>query len=69
MSELEKKQRAEYQEHRKKEITKRSAIALILIVALVISGVTANRLSQNTFVTYTETGKADYQVYLNNNEF
>ena len=69
MSELEKLQREVYQKTRSKEITKRSVIALILIVALVISGITANRLSQNTFVTYTENGKADYQVYLNNNEY
>lgn len=69
MSELEKLQREVYQKTRNKEITRRSVIALILIAALVISGITANRLSQNTFVTYTESGKADYQVYLNNNEF
>lgn len=69
MSELEKLQRDVYQKNRNREITKRSVIALVLIVALVISGITANRLSQNTFVTYTENGKADYQVYLNNNEF
>ena len=69
MSELEKLQREVYQKNRSKEITRRSVIALILIAALVISGITANRLSQNTFVTYTETGTADYQVYLNNNEF
>lgn len=69
MSELEKLQRAEYQEKRKKQITKKSVILLILVVALVISCTVTNRLSQNTFVTYTESGKADYQVYLNNNEF
>lgn len=28
-----------------------------------------HRQSQNTFVTYTENGKADYQVYLNKNQF
>ena len=69
MSELEKLQRAEYQENRKKQITKKTVIVLILTVALLISCVITNRLSQNTFVTYTENGKADYQVYLNNNEF
>ena len=69
MSELEKLQRAQYQENRNKQITKRSVIALVLIVALIFSGITANSLSQSTFVTYTETGKADYQVYLNSNEF
>jgi len=69
MSELEKQQRAYYQENRKKQITKRSVIILILTAALLISCVITNRLSQNTFVTYTENGKADYQVYLNNNEF
>ena len=69
MSELEKLQRAEYQENRKKQITKKSVILLVLVAALLISCVVTNRLSQNTFVTYTESGKADYQVYLNNNEF
>ena len=69
MSELEKLQRAQYQENRKKQITKKSVILLILVVALVISCTVTSRLSQNTFVTYTESGKADYQVYLNNNEF
>lgn len=69
MSELEKQRRSEYQENRKKQITKRSVIILILTVALLISCVVTNRLSQNTFVTYTEKGNADYQVYLNNNEF
>ena len=69
MSELEKLERAEYQEKRKKQITRKSILVLILTVALLISCVTANRLSQNTFVTYTENGKADYQVYLNNNEY
>lgn len=69
MSELEKQQRSEYQENRKKQITKRSVIILILTAALLISCVVTNRLSQNTFVTYTENGAADYQVYLNNNEF
>lgn len=69
MSELEKLQRSEYQEKRKKQITKRSLILLVLVAALLISCTVTNRLSQNTFVTYTESGKADYQVYLNNNEF
>lgn len=69
MSELEKQQRDVYQEKRNKEITKRSIIAVILIGVLIFSAAAANCLSQNTFVTYTETGKADYQVYLNNNEF
>lgn len=69
MSELEKLQRSEYQEKRKKQITKKSVILLVLVAALLISCVATNRLSQNTFVTYTESGKADYQVYLNNNEF
>ena len=69
MSELEKLQRDVYQKNRNREITKRSVIALVLIIALIFSGLTANRLSQSTFVTYTESGKADYQVYLSNNEF
>lgn len=69
MSELEKLQRDMYQKTRKQQITRRSIIVLVLTIALLVSCVTANRLSQNTFVTYTESGKADYQVYLNNNEF
>ena len=69
MSETEKKQRAEYQQHRTRQIYIRSIILVVLAAAVLLSGVYAGRLSRNAYVTYTESGSADYQVYINENKF
>lgn len=69
MSEHEKQQRAAYQEGRNKQITIRTAIVIVLAIALLLCGVSARKLSQNAYVTYSETGTADYQVYLTSNKF
>lgn len=69
MSESEKKQRAAYQKGRSKQITVRSIIVIVLTVALLLCALSARSLSQNQYVTYTESGSVDYKVNLKNNSF
>lgn len=69
MSEFEKQQRAAYQKNRNHKITVRGVVILVLTLALLLCGMSARNLSQNTYITYSEDSVADYQVYLNSNEF
>ena len=69
MSETEKRQRAEYQKMRTRRIYIRSIILVVLAAAVLLCGMSASRLSQNAYVTYTESGSAEYQVYLKDNQF
>lgn len=69
MSETEKRQRAEYQKKRTRQIYIRSVVLICLAVAVLICGTTANQLSQSSYVTYNERGSVEYQVYLKDNQF
>lgn len=69
MSELEKQQRAEYQQNRKRKILIQSIIIIILTLATLITSLTFYRMNKDTYVYYTENGYVDYKVYLLDNDF
>ena len=69
MSELEKQQRAEYQQNRKKKMLIQSIIIIILTLATLITSLTFYRMNKDTYVYYTENGCVDYKVFLKDNEF
>ncbi len=69
MSELEKRQRDEYQKNRKKWIFIEMIVAAALVLATILTFIPYTVLNNNTYVYYAEDGKADTKVYLENNEF
>ncbi len=69
MSELEKRQRDQYQKRRKGWIIFQSVLAILLAVGAILCAVPYFILEQNSYVDYNEDGKASTKVYLNNNEF
>ncbi len=69
MSEADKRRRLAYKQNRKKWILVQiGAIALLLVLALVMSVLFIN-LNKTYYVSYTERGNADYTVTLKDNDF
>ncbi len=69
MSELEKRQRDEYQNERKKSIKVRIIIAAILIIATLFTHLAYIFMSKNAYVSYIEDGKSCTKVLLADNSF
>ncbi len=69
MSELEKRQRDEYQKKRNIWILIEMIVAALLVFATVIAFVPYAILNNNTYVYYAEDGKANTKVYLADNSF
>ncbi len=69
MSELEKRQRDEYQKNRQKWIFIQMIVAAALVLATILTFIPYTVLNNNTYVYYAEDGKADTKVYLESNEF
>ncbi len=69
MSELEKRQRDQYQIKRKKQITIQMIVAAILILATFATFLPCVIMSKNAYVNYAEDGKANTQVLLADNSF
>ncbi len=69
MSELEKRQRDEYQKNRQKWIFIEMIVAAALVLATVLTFIPYTILDNNTYVYYAEDGKADTKVYLADNSF
>ncbi len=69
MSELEKRQRDEYRKNRQKWISIQMIVAAALVLATILTFIPYTVLNNNTYVYYTEDGKTDTKVYLENNEF
>ncbi len=69
MSELEKRQRDMYQTNRLKRIKLQAIIAMVLVLATILTFIPYLILARNTYVNYAETSKASYKVYLKDNTF
>lgn len=69
MSELEKQQRDEYQQHRRNLIRIQLIVILFLTLAMIISSVTFVKMNGETYVYYEEEGNVIYKAYLADNEF
>ena len=69
MSELEKLQRDEYQNKRKKRIRIQTIVIIALTVALLISSFAFTKQSKDTFVAYAEEGNVIHRAYLADNSF
>ncbi len=69
MSELEKKQRDEYQIKRNKQIRFQMIVAAILIIATLATFLPCVIMSNNAYVSYAENGKANTKVLLADNSF
>ncbi len=69
MSELEKRQRDEYQKNRQKWIFTQMIVAAALVLATILTFIPYTVLNNNTYVYYAEDGKADTKVYLADNSF
>ena len=69
MSELEKLQRDEYQNKRKKRIRIQTIVIVVLTVALLISSVAFTKQNKDTYVAYAEEGNVIHYAYLADNSF
>ncbi len=69
MSELEKKQRDQYQIKRNKQIRFQMIVAAILILATLATFLPCVIMSNNAYVSYAEDGKANTKVLLADNSF
>ncbi len=69
MSELEKLQRSQYQRRRKALLIFQAIVAVLLVLATLVSLVAYVRMSKETYAYYTENGGADYKVYLGDNQY
>ena len=69
VSELEKLQRDEYQNKRKKRIRIQTIVIIALTVALLISSFAFTKQSKDTFVAYAEEGNVIHRAYLADNSF
>ena len=69
MSESEKKKRGLYRKNREKWIFMQSVIIVVVAVAVLISALVACQLNRKYYISYTESGSIDYDVYLKENEF
>ncbi len=69
MSELEKKQRDQYQIKRNKQIRFQMIVAALLIFATLATFLPCVIMSKNAYVSYAEDGKANTQVLLADNRF
>ncbi len=69
MSELEKRQRDEYQKNRQKWIFIEMIVAAALVLATILTFIPYTILNNNTYVYYAEDGKANTKVYLADNSF
>ncbi len=69
MSELEKRQRDEYQKNRQKWIFIEMIVAAALVLATILTFIPYTILNNNTYVYYAEDGKTDNKVYLADNSF
>ncbi len=69
MSELEKRQRDEYQKNRKKLINIQIVIAVILLLATMFTLIPYIIMNENTYVSYSEDGKTESRMYLEDNTF
>ncbi len=69
MSELEKRQRDEYQKNRKKWIFIEMIVAAALVLATILTFIPYTILNNNTYVYYAEDGKTTSRVYLADNSF
>ncbi len=69
MSELEKRQRDEYQKNRQKWIFIEMIVAAALVLATIFTLIPYTVLNNNTYVYYAENGRAESRVYLADNSF
>lgn len=69
MSEIEKQQRAAYQKRRKVLIVLQTVFAVLLTVALLLTGFLHFKVNKASFVPYTEEGGVIYKAYLSDNQF
>ena len=69
MSEKEKKRRDVYRKNREKWIFAQSVIITIISLAVLISAIVSVQLNSKYYVSYTESGSINYNVFLKDNEF
>ncbi len=69
MSEIEKKQRDQYQIKRRKQIRFQMIVAAVLVLATLAACLSCVIMSRNAYVRYTEDGKAETKVLLADNSF
>lgn len=69
MSEKEKKRRAVYQKNREKWIFAQSVIVAVLTLAVIISSIVSVQLKSKYYISYTESGSINYNVFLKDNDF
>ena len=69
MSELEKLQRSQYQKKRKIWIAIQTVLALLLVLAALGTLFAYLRLSEQTYVYYTEQGGANHKVFLGDSAY
>ena len=69
MSEKEKKRRVLYQKNREKWIFTQAVIIVVLTLAVLISAIVSVQLNSKYYVSYSESGSINYNVFLKDNEF
>ena len=69
MSEKEKKRRVLYQKNREKWIFTQAVIIVVLSLAVIISAIVSVQLNSKYYVSYSESGSINYNVFLKDNEF
>lgn len=69
MSEIEKKERDDYQRKRKKRIYIQAVFIIIFALVTIFSSLTFVTMDKNTYVSYIQNGNAIYKAYLKDNEF
>ena len=69
MSESEKKKRGLYRKNREKWIFAQSVIVVVVAIAVLISALVSYQLNEKYYISYTEGGSIDYDVYLKENSF
>ena len=69
MSDSEKKKRNGYIKNRDRWIFTHTVIIIIVALAVLISALVADQLNDTYYISYTESGNIDYNVFLKENEF
>ena len=69
MSEKEKKQRVVYRKNREKWIFTQAVIIAVLTVAVLVCALVSAQMESKYYISYSETGSIDYNVFLKENEF
>ena len=69
MSEKQKKHRDLYKKNREKWIFTQICVAVVLTVAVIISALVSVQLEKQYYISYSERGGINYNVFLKENDF